>query len=84
MFVLLAARTSGQWNGGVGREEFDTLEAAEIQMQSWARFGVDAYCNEPDLLWITDADERILKVWDWKARAPVAYRDPLEPKEDRT
>lgn len=81
MFILAAGQSAPGWTGEIGREAFETLEDAEAQMRHWARFGVDAYCNEPDVLWITDQQDRILKVWDWSAQAPVNYTEPDERQE---
>ena len=78
MLHLLAASSQPGWSGGVGRAEFETLAEAESVMRDWARFGVDAYCNDPDTIWIADDEGRVLKVWDWRQKQPV---DP--PPEER-
>lgn len=72
MFILSADRSLPEWSGIVGRERFDTLAMAEAKMREWARFGVDGHCNDPDRLWISDEDGRVLRVWDWRRRASVA------------
>ncbi len=70
MYKLYAAASLPGWSGEIASETFPTIEEAETKMREWARFGVDAYCNDPDTIWITDADERPLKYWNWRSGAP--------------
>lgn len=81
MFHLAAGRSMPGWSGEVGHATFATLAEAEAQMRKWARFGVDAYCNDPDTLWITDDDGQVLKVWDWRSRQPVLYEAPDDRRD---
>lgn len=69
MYKLYAASCLPGWSGQIASETFPTIEEAESKMREWARFGVDAYCNEPDSIWITDADEQPLKYWDWRSKS---------------
>lgn len=70
MYKLYAASSQPGWTGQIAAETFPTLAEAESKMREWALFGVDAYCNEPDRIWISDADEQPLKYWSWRVRAP--------------
>ena len=82
MFILSADRTLPEWSGIVGQERFATLAEAEAKMRAWACFGVDGHCNDPDHLWITDDGGRVLRIWDWRQRAPVTPEEG-EGSEDR-
>jgi hypothetical protein len=73
MFVLMADRTEPDWSGTVGTETFENIEQAEQQMRRWARFGVDNHCSDPDRIWIADEDGTVLKIWDWRTRAPAEF-----------
>lgn len=73
MFKLLAGSRMPGWTGQVAEETFETLNEAEDRMREWARFGVDGYCNDPDTIWVTDAEDHALKYWNWRTkRAEVA------------
>ena len=77
MYTLLAEAETGTWSGEIGREEFETLDAAERQMDLWARFGVDGYCNEADRLSIFDAGGAPIRNWNWR-------RNRVEPVQPAT
>ena len=70
MYFLHAASSTPGWTGKIASERFPTIEEAEAKMREWALFGVDAYCNDPDMIWIADAQERPLKHWSWRSGSP--------------
>jgi hypothetical protein len=72
MFTLIAEVVSQSWSGEVARETFATLEDAERQMSRWARFGIDGYCTDVDLLRIVDGTATEIRRWNWRRRKPVA------------
>lgn len=76
VFTLAAGRVQPGWSGEVARAEFSDLAEAEAQMRRWARFGVDAYCNDPDHLWIVNAGGEVVRVWDWRTRRSVPPPPP--------
>ena len=69
MYRLVAGSTAPEWSGETASETFESLDAARKCMRQWALFGVDAYCNNPDLLWITDESGEPVSYWDWRSRA---------------
>ena len=69
MYRLVAGSSAPEWSGEMASEAFDDLEAAHKRMREWALFGVDAYCNDPDLIWIADANGQPISFWDWRSRA---------------
>ena len=70
LYNLYAASSIPGWTGKIASERFHSIEDAEVRMREWALFGVDAYCNDPDTIWIADAEERPLKYWSWRSRSP--------------
>ena len=74
MYILLAEMATPEWSGEIGRESCDTLDAAEQKMARWARFGVDAYCNEADQIRILDDRNIEVRRWNWRKNRsdPVA------------
>lgn len=68
MYTLVAEIRSPAWSGEIAREAFATIEDAEKKMTQWARFGVDSYCNEPDILRIFDEAETEVRRWSWRRR----------------
>ncbi len=69
MFSLFAGIKSSVASEPVASEEFPDLDAAEARMRQWAQFGVDAYCNDPDAIWITDEKGKPVSFWDWRTRS---------------
>ena len=78
MYKLYAATSMPGWTGQIAAEKFATIKEAEIKMREWALFGVDAYCNDPDSIWITDADEQPLKYWDWRSKSSCDVKPETE------
>lgn len=71
MFYLVAESAHPRFNGEVARRPFETLEAAETLMRTWARFGVENLCDEADRICVYDADGHVQSVWSRRQRAPV-------------
>jgi len=71
MYTLIAGLHSEAWTGEVRRGQFPTLEAAEQQMTTWARFGVDSYCTAANVLVILDAHGTPLRRWDRRRKRIV-------------
>ena len=81
MYILVAAAAMPQWSGEIGREFFDTLAEAEKEMERWARFGVDGYCNEADRISIFDDRSVELRRWNWAHRRPETVASDEIPTE---
>ena len=64
--------TSRVFTLGVATRSFETLEEAENVMREWARFGVQNQCSEADLIYICDADRRLVRTWNWARKASEA------------
>jgi len=71
MFYLVAESAHPRFKGEVARRPFETLEAAEALMRTWARFGVENLCDEADRICVYDADGHVQSVWSRRLRAPV-------------
>ena len=68
LFTLLAFADRPHWQGEIARRSFATQDEAEIEMTKWARFGIDATCNEADELVVLDADAQPVLRWNWGGR----------------
>lgn len=72
MFTLVAATRQPILNGIVSTQVFKTLDEAEKVMHDWAHYGVENQCNEADEIYICDAKKRLVRIWNWGRRCPVA------------
>jgi hypothetical protein len=71
MFTLVAASRKPILDGVVATRTFPTLAEAETVMRQWARFGVDNQCNETDLIYICNAENKLVSTWHWAKKMPV-------------
>lgn len=78
MFTLVADVMSEAWSGEVARETFATIEDAETKMARWARFGVDDYSTDADLLRIMDESGTEIRRWHWRQGKPI-HVEPAPP-----
>jgi len=59
-------------DGIVATRTFKTIEEAEKMMKEWARFGVENQCNEADLIYICDANSKLVRTWNRAKKMSVA------------
>jgi hypothetical protein len=71
VFTLVAASKNPILDGVVATRTFGTVEEAEKVMRQWARFGVNNQCNEADLIYICDANSKLVSTWSRGKKAPV-------------
>ena len=72
MFTLVAASRKPILDGIVATRTFKTIEEAEKMMKEWARFGVENQCNEADLIYICDANSKLVRTWNRAKKMSVA------------
>lgn len=72
MFTLVAASRKPILDGIVATRTFETIQEAEKVMREWALFGVDNQCNEADLIYICDANRKLVRTWNRSKQMPVA------------
>jgi hypothetical protein len=71
VFTLVAASKKPILDGVVATRTFATVEEAETMMRKWARFGVNNQCNEADLIYICDANSKLVSTWSRGKKTPI-------------
>jgi hypothetical protein len=71
VFTLVAASKKPILDGVVATRTFSTVEEAEKVMRQWARFGVNNQCNDADLIYICDANSKLVSTWSRGKKVPV-------------
>ena len=72
MYTLVAASRKPILDGIVATRTFPSIEEAEKVMRDWARFGVENQCNEADLIYICDANRKLVRTWNRAKKMSVA------------
>jgi hypothetical protein len=79
-YTLIAIVSRADTVGELGRQTFDTIDEAEVQMAEWAKYGVDGFCDEPSEVGIFDTEGVLVRQWHWRRRQPF---DPREAAPDK-